>query len=745
MTVLSLALLRLRKLVRLLLPGRDVRRSARMIRRHGAFDRRFYRATHPGLHPIFRLAPLRHYLLWGEAAGLQPNRTFSPADHIARHPNLTDHGTSPLVHFLTCGPSGARGTRGAPDPDPATLPLRFDQERPRAPVAVHLHLYYPDLWPEFEDRLAALTCPYDLYVTLTQRGEVTTQLADKISFAFPSAHIAVLPNRGRDILPFVALINAGAFDGYQAVCKLHGKKSPHREDGDQWRHRLIDGILPPSGLVRSLSRFLADDTAAIWVADGQSYRLRDWWGGNRTMVRDLLRRIEMPPDQGVARFPAGSVYWIKPIMIGMIRSLGLTEEMFEPERGQVDGTLAHAVERGIGLIAASAGLAIRETRHLLPASPPRPAPQYVSAFYLPQFHPIPENDRWWGRGFTEWRGVAAAGPAFPGHLQPLRPADLGYYDLRVTEVMGQQAALARDAGIDAFCVYHYWFDGHRLLETPLDRLLDRQEVDFPFYLCWANESWRRSWDGLSGEVLVRQSYAPGFEESLVASTLPYMRDPRYQRPDGRRPRFVIYRPEDMPAPEQNIARLRRGWREAGIGPVELGAVCFHIDGPNAVPEGVFDFWVEMPPHGVVTADAYLFGGPAGDRMGDAGPGPGFSGLIYDYRAAAQRALSPHYRSRLPERTIAGIMPSWDNTARRGAQAHIACGGNPAAFRGWLTGLCDGPLAQSYRQELMINAWNEWAEKAVMEPSDVFGRLNLEILAEATGRSRHVQRGEEANG
>ena len=191
-------------------------------------------------------------------------------------------------------------------------------------------------------------------------------------------------------------------------------------------------------------------------------------------------------------------------------------------------------------------------------APPPPAPAYVSAFYLPQFHPMPENDAWWGKGFTEWTAVTRARPNFAGHVQPLLPADLGFYDLRVPETMGAQWRLAEAAGIDAFCVYHYWFDGRRLLERPLDGLLARPDVPFRFYLCWANEAWRRNWDGLSGEILIDQSYGEGFEAGLAASTLPYFADPRYARPDGRRPRFVVYRPTDLPDPAgQRRAAARR--------------------------------------------------------------------------------------------------------------------------------------------------------------------------------------------
>ncbi|MFU1478516.1 glycoside hydrolase family 99-like domain-containing protein [Roseovarius sp. C7] len=734
---------RLGKALQLIFPPRHLRRYARMIGRKGAFDARFYRREYPDLHWACRLWARRHYVTWGEQMGHRPMPEFSPVEYLRLNPDVAHSGIPPLMHFLSSGRGEGRSgqPRGSAKPLPGfTMPrLRFDPDRPRARFALHAHIYYPDLWPEFATRLAEIGDGLDLYITLTWRGDETRWLCDEIAERFPRAFITPVPNRGRDILPFLLLANAGAFDGYEALCKIHTKKSPHRDDGDRWRRHLIDGILPAKGLWQDLERFLGDDRAAFWVADGQAYAARDWWGINRDKTGALLRRVELEKLLDDLRFPAGSIYWMKPLMLGMIKSLRLDAPMFEPEQGQIDGTLAHAVERAIGGLALAAGQHIRETselRTLARAACATPvAPSYVSAFYLPQFHPIPENDAWWGQGFTEWRGVVDAASAYPGHLQPMRPADLGYYDLRATEVMGDQAALARDAGVDGFCVYHYWFDGRRVLEQPLDRLLARPEVDFPFYLCWANESWRRNWDGLSGEVLLDQSYAPGFEAALVASTLPYMRDPRYQRPDGLRPRFVIYRPEDMPAPDQNVARLRRAWAEAGIGPVELGAVSFHVGGKSPVDPALFEFWVEMPPHGLVKGEDYIFGGSAGNRMGACGPAAGFAGLIYDYRSVAERSLTRRYRAGLPPNTIAGIMPGWDNSARRGARAHIAHGANPASFRKWLRGLCDGPLEQSYRGELFINAWNEWAEKAMLEPSARFGRLNLDVLAEATGGRR----------
>ncbi len=721
------------------------------IRRSGRFDRTFYRGVNPGLHPIYRAFPERHYVLFGEAIGLRPSGAFSPEAYLAQNPDLRGQ-PSPFVHYVRHGHAERRVARD-PSVDPAgpgerPPVLRPPEGPPGADLAAVVHVFYPELWDEIRDALRASGLALDLFVTVAERGPASRELIERIRREWPEARVVPMPNRGRDILPFVHLVNAGLLGPYRAVCKIHTKRSPHREDGDVWRRHLIAGLLEPGRVRARLDAFLADEDAGIWIADGQAYEGRVWWGVNEARVTALLRRIETPVDSRALRFPAGSMYWIKPVMLRMIRGLDLRAEEFEIEQAQLDGTLAHAVERAMGFVASAAGMAIRQTSEIdapPPAPEPPAPPAYVSAFYLPQFHRTPENDTWWGRGYTEWTAAARSRPLFEGHAQPALPSTLGFYDLRRTEVMGEQAALARAAGIDAFCVYHYWFDGpdggRRLLGAPMEALLARPEIDFPFYLCWANESWRRNWDGLTGEVLVEQSYAPGFERRLAESAAPYLRDPRHARPDGRRPRLVIYRPEDMPDPEGAASRLRAAFEGLGIGAVELGAVRFHVPGEHPVPEGAFDFWVEMPPHGLVGPKDILHGSSGASRLPVPVP-PDFTGLIYDYAAVAAHATDPARADALPPDTIAGAMPAWDNTARRGLDAHMAYGAHPAAFRAWLRGLSRHRLARSYRREVMINAWNEWAERAALEPSERWGHAWLDTLAEWRGSGAGADPGPE---
>jgi lipopolysaccharide biosynthesis protein len=736
---------RLRSLGRLALAGLLPRSSRYLkeIHQSGLFDRQFYRSTNPGLNPLYLAFPERHFILFGEMEGRRPNPEFSPGGYLRNNPDLVDLTIPPFLHYLRCGRLENRITKDMPPPKvSADFPLPLLRPRHDGPpphdLAVVVHVFYHDLWPEIEAALKRLDFKFDLFVTVTWLGDDSDEFVAAIRKAWPDACVVAMPNHGRDIFPFVHLINSGLLDPYRGIAKIHTKRSPHREDGDHWRRHLISGILPGAGTRRLIERFLADSDAAFWVADGQFYRGTEWWGSNEESARLLLNRVEIRMDRENLAFPAGSMYWLKPLMRDMIRGMRLEMDAFDPEIAQVDGTLAHAFERTLGYLALHAGQTIRQTTELerrKATARPSPCPQFTSAFYLPQFHPIPENDAWWGCGFTEWSAVTRARSQFIGHAQPALPSDLGFYDLRLPETMGAQWQLAEEAGIDAFCVHHYWFDGRRVLETPLDRLMESPDTPFRFYLCWANESWRRNWDGLTGEVLLNQGYADGFEVALARDCLPYMRDPRYVRPDGTRPRFVIYRPEDMPDPAANVARLRAAWREYGIGEVELGAVHFHIGGENPVAPELFDFWVEMPPHAMVGRRDYLYGGDRGNAMGGLVDPAGFKGLIYDYEAVIETSLSPEHRAKLPQATIAGIMPSWDNTARRGSKANIAYGANPASFDRWLRGLLQERLAGSYRNELFLNAWNEWAEKAMLEPSEQYGRANLDVLRAALRERR----------
>ena len=341
----------------------------------------------------------------------------------------------------------------------------------------------------------------------------------------------------------------------------------------------------------------------------------------------------------------------------------------------------------------------------------------IIAFHLTQFHPIPENDAWWGQGFTEWTNVVRGRPAYPGHLQPHVPADLGYYDLREDAVRAAQAALARRFGIDGFCYYYYWFAGKRLLEQPVDAMLAGGAPDLPFCLCWANENWTRRWDGKDSEILIAQQHSPADDLAIIRDLIRHFHDRRYIRVGGR-PLMIVYRIDLLPEPAATVARWREECRRAGIGEILLCTVR-RFGMPDARQCG-FDAYVDFPPHGAVAAE-----------LGRAMPGlaADFSGRIFDYRDLARDTLARGSRD-LPN--FPGVLPSWDNTARKGSRAHIFHGATPLRYRAWLAECIRRALDDRALPEpiVFVNAWNEWAEGCHLEPDAEHGAAWLEATRAA---------------
>jgi hypothetical protein len=364
-----------------------------------------------------------------------------------------------------------------------------------------------------------------------------------------------------------------------------------------------------------------------------------------------------------------------------------------------------------------------------PTPEPAAADVRAIAMYLPQFHRVPENDRWWGEGFTEWTNVRRARPMFTGHEQPHVPhPDLGYYDLSDETVLERQAALARRHGIHGFCFYHYWFAGRRILEKPVERMLAGGRPDLPFCLCWANENWTRRWDGLDQEILLEQRHTPENDERFLEELLPALHDRRYIRVEGR-PLLAVYRPGLLADVRGAADRWRRIAERSGLPGLFLAAV-HSFD--RADPRGLgFDAAIQFPPLQIPALNV-----ASGRRPGLARD---FTGAVLDYAAAMRHSLARE----LPEYPLfRGVMPGWDNTPRRLERATIWADASPERYGQWLSATVERMRREQppERQLVFINAWNEWGEGAHLEPDLRHGHRYLEETAavlcrQATGEQR----------
>ena len=343
----------------------------------------------------------------------------------------------------------------------------------------------------------------------------------------------------------------------------------------------------------------------------------------------------------------------------------------------------------------------------------------IIAFYLPQFHSFKENDEWHGRGFTEWTNVTRALPQFIGHHQPQLPIDVGFYDLSSPKVMYRQVELAKNYGIYGFCFHYYWFTGgKRLLERPLFNWLEHKDLDLPFMLCWANENWSKLWDGGNREVLMRQESRAEDAADFFRDILPFLQDPRYIRIDGK-PHLIIYRPTLFTKENWTAftAEIRRLAVEAGLDGLFLSMVG-HENFPGTAKDWGCDAMVEFPPMRMMQKREYA----------SVQTNPDCKTLVYDMG----KALADDRLIDIPDEGVPifrGIFPGWDNTARK-AYSNASCYPlTPVQFGDWLKRLMTWEESHNApdKRYIFVNAWNEWAEGAHLEPDSVRGYDYLEEI------------------
>jgi lipopolysaccharide biosynthesis protein len=362
----------------------------------------------------------------------------------------------------------------------------------------------------------------------------------------------------------------------------------------------------------------------------------------------------------------------------------------------------------------------------------------IIAFYLPQFHPIPENDSWWGKGFTEWTNAAKAEPLFDGHHQPHIPADLGFYDLRLEDTRIAQAELAKAYGVGAFCYYHYWFNGKMLLERPFNEVLASGKPDFPFCLCWANENWSRRWDGLEQELLAAQDYGAYDPAQHMEWLCQAFKDPRYVRIGGK-PLFLLYWADHIP----NVAEVVSAWRKEAkriLGTdIYICAMKSHrygFTGDETISAG-FDALVNFHPHPnlLPKPDKARVRRFFHKRINSFCRALGFDSSkkfpIYGYYDYAKYIRNVLATPQSGVKEFPCVFPTWDNSARKKIGAIVVQNSDTGLFDKWFRqSMTSVRQFDAEEQIVFVNAWNEWAEGCHLEPDLENGRKFLEVIKNA---------------
>ena len=365
----------------------------------------------------------------------------------------------------------------------------------------------------------------------------------------------------------------------------------------------------------------------------------------------------------------------------------------------------------------------------------------VIAYYLPQFHEIPENNAWWGDGFTEWTNMKKAKPLFQGHNQPRIPLNHNYYDLLDTDVQRWQVGLAKKYGIYGFCFYHYWFNGKKLLEKPVENYLQNADLDLSFCISWANEAWTNAWEGSDLRVLIEQKYGEKQQwKEHFEYLLPYFKDSRYIKVDGK-PLFVIYRPDIMEHMEEMLTYWRELAKENGIGDICYAYQHHKYYFYNNI-SSIFDFGIEYQPgfaqlaqdtgvRKVIRKFALKIGGFSEKYL---------KGKLNLSRAGVQKLNYDEIWSTIlsyehnTEKMIPGAFVDWDNTPRRGEKGSLMLGTSPVKFEKYFEQQVISAKNNYHKDMMFMFAWNEWAEGGYLEPDEKYQYAYLEAIENVLRRN-----------
>ena len=670
-----------------------------LIAQSGWFDADFYLNGAPAIGDS-RSDPILHYLESGASEGLAPHPDFDPQDYVEQCVERGIEPGNPLLHYLVEGqrlgmqPKAVPADRAAPDPHQWTI---------------------DKLLPSGLFDLAFYNAAYKFSFASDAEG-LRHLLAEGIDKGYrPNLYLdpawylknnPALRDAGTSLL--IHYLFEGDFEGRQ----------PSLLFDPAWYRRIYQ--LPPG-----------QNALAHYLAHSRSYRHSPIPEFDVLHYADVNKDVR---DAGVDPFehflltgfregrqPSTSFnlrYYARRYLGGSTATNPLLHYLEHKDTLTLDLSPEddHAcVSRAVRRYTSPAA----EFEDFKPLPPSAPRRAKVLAYYLPQFHAFAENDQWWGKGFTEWTNVARGVSRFEGHYQPRIPRDLGFYSLESPETLKRQVVMARQAGVHGFVFYHYWFNGKRLMQTPVENFLSDAGIDMPFALMWANENWTRRWDGADSQVLISQDYDRDDDPRLVADFARHFGDSRYIRIDGR-PLLMIYRPGLIPRARQTIALWRELFeRQFQENPILMMVLGFGDDDPRLFG---LDGAIEFPPH-KLAVDL-----PAVNNEINISD-PDFVGEVFRYDDLVTRSLAAAHPD-FP--LIKTAVPSWDNDARRQGAGMTFTGSTPAKYEAWLRELIQLAEQRPFFGERLVcvNAWNEWCEAAYLEPDLHFGSAYLN----ATGRA-----------
>lgn len=605
-------------------------------------------------------------------------------------------------------------------------------------VAVHLHFSHEGLANECIVYLNNIPIEFDLFVSVAKDLDTAT-VEEFFHDAIPllkKLTVENVPNRGQAIGPFIIQFGE-RLSRYDVIGHFRTVKDPIGQQQSGTFQSLMDVLCGSQNGVAQIFGLLASDGKIVYPASREQSCEQTGWGENLQIARDLLQRFGHfdVADFPSVEFPRDGMFWACSDSLQQFLGLGLSFNDFPIEPVEDADTMANTLVRLILIY--STPCPGRNYRLESPELSHEPQEYFeeqydyssdiahdsikVLAYYLPQFHPTPENDEWHGKGFTEWYKVRAANPLFQGHFQQHVPHDdVGYYHLDSPQQLSRQAEQMRQAGVHGMIFYHYWFSGKLILEKPAQMLLANPQIDMPYSFCWANENWTRRWDGNEREILLGQVYSKDDARDFIRYLIPFFKDERYIKVEGR-PLLFVYRPSSMEYCGDYMAIWREECERSGVpapyvvATLTRGAVEPKAYGMDAAVERVLHDWTD---------------GAVPNIRDQLHPYWPMSGSVLDYSSVAD-----HYMTKSLETDYTlfrSLVPTWDNTARYGTGALALHAFNPKKMQEWMEQLIrySEENLPADRRFVVVNAWNEWAEGAHLEPDTRFGYGYLNAIGRA---------------